>query len=95
MGVAARQGQAGPGHSDRQRRGSAAIACEPSRALGKRGVQPHPAVAVIQHADGVGDFARTMTDRVAAAGYLALAADLYRREEPNSTDDPIAGPSAW
>ena len=50
---------------------------------------PHPAVIVIQHAGGVDDFVRTMTDRLAAGGYLALAPDLYHREEPGSSDDPM------
>ncbi len=53
------------------------------------GAGAHPAVIVIQHAGGVDDFVRTMTDRLAAAGYLALAPDLYHREEPNSSDDPM------
>ena len=53
------------------------------------GAGPHPAVIVMQHAGGVDDFVRTMSDRLAAGGYLALAPDLYHREEPNSSDDAM------
>jgi carboxymethylenebutenolidase len=53
------------------------------------GTAPHPAVVVIQHAGGVDDFIRRMSDRVAEAGFVALAPDLYHREDPNSSDDPM------
>jgi carboxymethylenebutenolidase len=53
------------------------------------GAGPYPAVVVIQHAGGVDDFVRTMTDRVAEAGFAGVAPDLYHREEPNSSDDPL------
>jgi carboxymethylenebutenolidase len=53
------------------------------------GPGPFPALVVIQHAGGVDDFVRTMTDRFAGAGYLAIAPDLYHREDPVSTDDPL------
>ncbi len=48
-----------------------------------------PAVIVIQHAGGVDDFVRSMADRLADAGYVAVAPDLYHREDPNSSDDPM------
>ena len=53
------------------------------------GAGPHPAVVVIQHAGGVDDFIRTMTDRVAEAGYAGIAPDLYHRDDPNSGDDAL------
>ena len=53
------------------------------------GAGPHPAVIVIQHAGGVDDFVRRMTDRLAEAGYVAIAPDLYYREDPGTSDDPM------
>lgn len=53
------------------------------------GAGPHPAVIVIQHAGGVDDFVRGMTDRLAGAGFVAIAPDLYYREDPGSSDDPM------
>jgi carboxymethylenebutenolidase len=50
---------------------------------------PFPAVVVIQHAGGVDDFVQAMTDRVAAAGYVGIAPDLYHREDPDSSDDSM------
>jgi len=38
-----------------------------------------PAVVVIQHAWGVDEFTRTMVDRLAEAGYVAAAPQLYHR----------------
>jgi carboxymethylenebutenolidase len=43
------------------------------------GQGPFPAIVVIQHAPGVDNFIRTMADRLAAAGYAAVAPDLYHR----------------
>src|SRR2546427_13037192 len=51
--------------------------------------EPQPAVIVIQHAGGVDDFVRSMSDRLAGAGFVAIAPDLYHREESNSSDDPM------
>lgn len=48
-----------------------------------------PAVIVAQHAGGVDDFICGMCDRFAEAGFVAVAPDLYHREEPGSTDDPM------
>jgi carboxymethylenebutenolidase len=53
------------------------------------GSGPFPAVVVIQHAGGVDEFVRLMSDRFAQAQFLAVAPDLYHREEPNSSDDPL------
>lgn len=48
-----------------------------------------PGVIVIQHAGGVDDFVRGMCDRFAAEGFAAVAPDLYHREAPASSDDPL------
>jgi carboxymethylenebutenolidase len=53
------------------------------------GAGPFPTVVVIQHAGGVDDFVRGMSDRFAGANFLAVAPDLYHREEPNTSDDPL------
>ena len=53
------------------------------------GAGPFPAVIVIQHAGGVDEFVRTMTDRFGEAGFVAIAPDLYHRQDPNSGDDPL------
>jgi carboxymethylenebutenolidase len=53
------------------------------------GEGPFPAVVVIQHAGGVDDFVQTMTDRVAEAGYVGIAPDLYHREGPDAGDDAM------
>jgi len=44
-----------------------------------QGEGPFPAVVVIQHAWGVDEFTRTMADRLAAAGLVAAAPQLYHR----------------
>jgi carboxymethylenebutenolidase len=46
-------------------------------------------VVVIQHAGGVDDFVRTMADRLTDDGFVAVAPDLYHREEADSKDDPM------
>lgn len=50
---------------------------------------PHPAIVVIQHAGGVDRFVQTMTDRIAEAGFLGMAPDLYHRDDPETSDDPM------
>ncbi len=54
------------------------------------GAGPFPAVAVAQHAGGVDGFIQTMTDRLAEAGFAAIAPDLYHREDPDSSDNAMA-----
>src|SRR5213594_3706038 len=53
------------------------------------GAGSHPAVVVIQHAGGVDEFVRSMADRFAEARYTAITPDLYHREDPNTSDDPL------
>ncbi len=52
-------------------------------------ITPAPGVIVAQHAGGVDDFIRGMCDRFTEAGFVAVAPDLYHREEPDSKDDPM------
>ena len=51
------------------------------------GTGPFPAIVVIQHRDGLDDFTEEMTDRVASAGYVGAAPDLYHRDGPDCRDD--------
>ena len=46
-----------------------------------------PAVVVIQHQSGVDQFIQAMTGRLADAGFVAAAPDLYHRDGPNCPDD--------
>ena len=48
---------------------------------------PVPAVVVIQNQDGVADFTQEMTRRVAEAGYVGIAPDLYHRNTPEINAD--------
>ena len=50
---------------------------------------PAAAVIVVQHAGGVDEFVRRMSDRLAEAGFVAIAPDLYHREAPGTSDDPL------
>ena len=52
------------------------------------GAGPFAGVIVAQHAGGVDEFIQTMSDRVASAGYVAIAPELYHRD-PNPGDDPL------
>ena len=54
------------------------------------GAGPFPAVVVAQHAGGVDTFIRTMTDRLAEAGYVAVAPELYHRLGPDDDHTPRA-----
>ena len=47
-----------------------------------------PGILVIQEIFGVNRFIREMCDRFAAMGYLALAPDLFWRQEPGVQLDP-------
>jgi len=51
------------------------------------GTGPFPAVVVIQHQGGVDDFVQEMTQRLASAGYAAVAPELYHRDGSDCQDD--------
>jgi Dienelactone hydrolase and related enzymes len=53
------------------------------------GAGPFPAMVVIQHQGGVDEFVRNMTERLAGAGYLSVAPDLYHRDGPDCKDDIV------
>jgi carboxymethylenebutenolidase len=46
-----------------------------------------PAIVVIQNQDGVAEFTQEMTRRVAEAGYVGIAPDLYHRNTPEINAD--------
>lgn len=50
---------------------------------------PSAAVVVIQHAGGVDQFIQTLTDRIAEAGFVGIAPDLYHRDDPDAGDDAL------
>src|SRR5262245_42516281 len=51
------------------------------------GKGPFPAIVVVQHQGGVDEFVEEMTARVASAGYVGAAPDLYHRDGPDCRDD--------
>ena len=51
------------------------------------GSGPFPGVVVIQPQGGVDEFVLEMTQRIAAAGFVGAAPDLYHRDDPNCRDD--------
>ncbi len=51
------------------------------------GQGPFPAIVVIQHQGGVDAFVQKMTRRIAQAGYIGAAPDLYHRDGPECRDD--------
>jgi carboxymethylenebutenolidase len=53
------------------------------------GAGKHAAVLVGQHAGGVDDFVMTMTSRLAEAGFVAIAPDLYHRDDAARGDDAM------
>ena len=53
------------------------------------GVGPFPALVVMQHQGGVDEFTQGVTRRLAGAGYLAAAPDLYHRDGPDCKDDLV------
>ena len=53
------------------------------------GEGPFPAVVVIQHAGGVDDFVQEMAGRFADAGYVAVAPELYHRQDPESGENML------
>ena len=52
------------------------------------GTGPFPALVVVQHQSGVDEFIQGMTQRLAGAGYVAAAPNLYHRDGPDCQDDP-------
>lgn len=50
---------------------------------------PFPGVVVMQHQGGVDEFIQQMTQRLAQAGFLAAAPDLYHRDGPECQDDIV------
>jgi carboxymethylenebutenolidase len=48
---------------------------------------PVPAIVVIQNQDGIAEFTQEMTRRVAEAGYVGIAPDLYHRNPPEISAD--------
>jgi carboxymethylenebutenolidase len=53
------------------------------------GTGPFPALVVMQHQGGVDEFIQGVTRRLAGAGYLAAAPDLYHRDGPDCKDDLV------
>jgi carboxymethylenebutenolidase len=53
------------------------------------GAGPFPALVVLQHQGGVDQFIQEMTRRLAGAGYMAAAPDLYHRDGPDCKDDLV------
>lgn len=53
------------------------------------GPGPFPGLVVIQHQGGIDEFMQQMTRRLAEAGYVAAAPDLYHRDGPDCTDDLV------
>jgi carboxymethylenebutenolidase len=51
------------------------------------GAGPFPALAVAQHQAGIDEFIQAMTQRLADAGFVAAAPDLYHRDGPDCADD--------
>jgi len=49
-----------------------------------------PAMIVIQNQDGVGEFTQAMTRRIAEAGYVGIAPELYHREGEPKTPEEVA-----
>lgn len=54
------------------------------------GSGPAPAIVVIQNQDGVKEFTQEMTRRVAEAGYVGIAPQLYHREGEPTTPEQTA-----
>jgi carboxymethylenebutenolidase len=54
------------------------------------GAGPFAGIVVMQHQSGVDDFIQEITRRLAQAGYLAAAPDLYHRDGPECQDDIVA-----
>ena len=53
------------------------------------GPSPFPGMVVIQHQGGVDAFIQQTTQRLAQAGFFAVAPDLYHRDGPDCKDDIV------
>jgi carboxymethylenebutenolidase len=51
------------------------------------GTGPFAALVVVQHQGGIDAFMQSMTERLADAGFVAAAPDLYHRDGPECRDD--------
>ena len=56
------------------------------------GAGPFPGVVVAQHAGGVDTFIRSICDRLAEAGYIAAAPDMYHRQDGMTFEELAAIP---
>lgn len=54
------------------------------------GAGPFPGIVIMQHQGGVDEFIQQITQRLAQAGYIAAAPDLYHRDGPDCKDDIVA-----
>lgn len=50
---------------------------------------PYPSLIVMQHQGGVDEFVQRTTERLAEAGFIAAAPDLYHRDGPDCKDDIV------
>jgi carboxymethylenebutenolidase len=55
------------------------------------GPGPHPAVVIAFHIGGVDEFDKTMADRLADEGYVAVVPDLFHRFPQEVMDGPLMG----
>lgn len=53
------------------------------------GAGPFPGIVIMQHQGGVDEFVQQTTQRLAQAGYIAAAPDLYHRDGPDCKDDIV------
>lgn len=53
------------------------------------GAGEFPGIVVMQHQGGVDEFVQQTTQRLAQAGYIAAAPDLYHRDAPDCKDDIV------
>lgn len=53
-----------------------------------QGAGPFPAIVIAQHQGGVDEFVQSMTRKLAGAGYMAAAPELYHRDGAECADDP-------
>jgi carboxymethylenebutenolidase len=54
------------------------------------GAGPFPGIVIMQHQGGVDEFIQQIAHRMAQAGYIAAAPDLYHRDGPECKDDIVA-----